>query len=137
MKPIFRLLAVTLTLVVSSIAASATESPLAVDGATTVTPEEALALFDQGIVFVDVRKDSDFDAGRIPGAVHLDVKSALSTETLTEVVGLTDAVVFYCNGHSCMRSSDACAMAVGWGYTTVYYLRDGYPAWEAAGYPIE
>ena len=116
---------------------SAATSPETVEGATTVSVETAAELFDQNVVFVDVRKGSDFDAGRIPGAVHLDIKSALTEASLAEVVKTSDPVVFYCNGHSCMRSSDASRLAVGWGYTNVHYLRDGYPAWESAGFPVE
>jgi 3-mercaptopyruvate sulfurtransferase SseA len=30
----------------------------------------------------------------------------------------------------------ACAEAVGWGYEKVYYLREGWPGWQAAEYPV-
>ena len=53
------------------------------------------------------------------------------------VAGKDEAVVMYCNGHNCMRSSKASAMAVGWGYSKIYYFRDGFPAWKDAGYPVE
>jgi len=117
--------------------AMANLSPEAVDGATTVSVEEASALFDEGVVFIDVRKSSDFEAGRVPGAVHLDVKSDFSADTLAQVVAADEKVVIYCNGHSCMRSSKATAMAVEWGYTHVYYMRDGFPAWDVSGMPVE
>ena len=29
------------------------------------------------------------------------------------------------------------AMAVAWGFTKVYYFREGFPAWKTAGYAIE
>jgi len=125
-------------LALSPLAAAAAElSPETVAGATTVSVDEAVELFDAGVVFVDVRKDSDFDAGRVPGAVHLDVNSALTEASLGEYVAKTEPVVFYCNGHSCLRSSEATEMAVSWGYEEVYYMRDGYPSWEEAGFPIE
>lgn len=117
--------------------AAAETSPETVPGAQTVTVDQAADLFDAGAIFVDVRKSSDFDAGRIPGAVHLDVKSDFTEDALTAVVGKDQDVVIYCNGHSCLRSSDASAMAVGWGFAKVRYLRDGYPAWDAAGLPVE
>ena len=112
-------------------------SPTTVDGAKTVNAAEAKALFDKGAIFVDTRKSKDWDAGRIPDAIHLDVKKKLSEETLGKEVKKGDSVVMYCNGHGCMRSSKATAMAVGWGYSNVYYFRDGFPAWKAAGYPVE
>jgi len=112
-------------------------SPVTVDGAKSVTAAEAKALFDKGAIFVDTRKSKDWDAGRIPDALHLDVKKVLSEATLSKEVKKGDAVVMYCNGESCMRSSKASKMAVGWGYSNVYYFRDGFPAWKAAGYPVE
>ena len=112
-------------------------SPQAVDGAVTVDSAKARALFDQEVAFVDVRKDSDWDAGRVPGAIHLDIKSAYNEDSLAAEVAKDEAVVLYCNGASCMRSSDASKMAVSWGFTKVHYYRDGFPAWKAAGNPVE
>ncbi len=114
------------------------ESPLKVEGATTVTAEQAKELFDGEVLFVDVRKDSDWDAGRIPGAVHLDNKKGVfSEDSLGAEIGKGEKVVIYCNGPKCMRSSKGSASAVGWGFTSVYYFRDGFPAWKAAGFPVE
>ena len=112
-------------------------SPTSVDGSKSVNAAEAKALFDKGAIFIDTRKDKDWNAGRIPDAVHLDVKKKLSEETLGKEAKKGDAVVMYCNGESCLRSSKATAMAVGWGYSNLYYFRDGFPAWKAAGYPVE
>ena len=118
--------------------ALATESsPLQVDGATTIDTTKARSMFEQEAVFVDVRKDSDFEAGRIPGAVHIELKKRFNEQSLSEEVQKDEAVVFYCNGHSCMRSSDATRLAVGWGFSKVHYYRDGFPAWKAAGNPVE
>lgn len=115
----------------------AAESPATVAGATTIDTGQALALFDQEVAFVDVRKDSDWDAGRIPGAIHLDVKKALSEESLASEVKKDEPVVFYCNGHNCLRSSHAATNAVKWGWKKVSYYRDGFPAWKTAGNPVE
>jgi len=113
-------------------------SPETVEGVTTVTPEEAKALFDNGVIFVDVRKDTDWKAGRIPWAVHLELNKVFSEKTLLgELKSKDKPVVIYCNGPKCMRSSIACAKAVEWGFTKLYYLRLGYPAWKQAGYGIE
>jgi rhodanese-related sulfurtransferase len=112
-------------------------SPMHIDGATTIDTAKARSLFEEEAAFIDVRKDSDWDAGRIPGAVHLDIKSAFNDANLSRDVQKNDPVVFYCNGESCMRSSDASRMAVGWGYNKVYYYRDGFPSWKSAGNPVE
>lgn len=113
------------------------ESPMTVDGAKTVNAAEAKALFDKGIKFVDVRKNADWDAGRIPGAQHIELKKKFSEDSLAKVIGKDQAVVIYCNGALCKRSSKASIKAVGWGFKQVYYFRDGFPAWQTAGYPAE
>ncbi|CUH76526.1 Inner membrane protein YgaP [Tritonibacter multivorans] len=124
-------------LAVVPLAVQAQESPVSVAGASTVSVEEAYALFEQEAIFVDVRKPSDFDSGHIPEAVHLDLKSTFNEGALAEVAQKTDAVVFYCNGWSCLRSSKASEQAVAWGYSNVYYFRDGMPGWDVAGLPVE
>ena len=137
MTKVLQLLALCISLVVAPFAALAAVSPENVEGATTVSVDDAYTLFEEGVVFVDVRKMADVDAGTIPGAVHLDVKSAFTEAELGALVDKATAVVVFCNGHACLRSSQAAAMAVEWGFTKVYYMRDGYPAWETAGFPIQ
>jgi len=122
---------------ISSVHASGKVSPTTVEGAKTVSAAEAKALFDKGAVFLDVRSDKDWGAGRIPDAVHIELKKKLNEGSMGKEVKKDQEVVVYCNGESCLRSSKASAMAVGWGYSKVYYFRDGFPAWKAAGYPVE
>lgn len=118
-------------------AAASDVSPLEVEGAVTIDAQKAKELFDTGLLFVDTRKDSDWEAGRIPDAEHLELKSVFSEASLSEIASKDQPLVFYCNGEHCMRSSKACAMAVAWGFRKVYYFRDGFPAWKTAGYPVE
>ncbi len=134
-KNLFLLLA---ALLLQTPAWASSESPVSIDGAVTVSAQEAKALFDGEVLFVDVRKDSDWDAGRIPGAVHLDnKKGAFSESALAAEIGKAEKVVIYCNGPKCMRSSKGSTAAVAWGYTNVYYFRGGFPAWKTAGFPVE
>ena len=117
--------------------AHADVSPMTVEGATTIDTAKARELFDQEVAFVDVRKDSDWDAGRVPGAIHIELKKVYSADSLGAEVTKAEPLVLYCNGASCMRSSEASAKAVEWGWSNVYYYRDGFPAWKAAGNPVE
>ena len=112
-------------------------SPESVPGATTIDTAKAKSLFAKGVVFVDVRSDADWEAGRIPGAVHLEWDKVLSEASLAHVVPKDGEVVFYCNGVRCPRSSKAAAAAVVWGFTRVYYYRLGFPDWKQAGEPVE
>ncbi|MCG8428964.1 MAG: rhodanese-like domain-containing protein [Chromatiales bacterium] len=121
----------------ASAATIAAEAPMSVDGTTYVDAAQAKALFDQGAAFVDPRRNSEFEAGRIPDAIHLELKSAFNEAALADNVQKDEPVVFYCNGAKCPRSAKCSEMALNWGYSKVYYFRDGFPAWKAAGYPVE
>ena len=121
-----------------TVSAFAEEVPLKVDGAKTVTVAEAKKLFDEEALFVDARETAAWDLGRIPGAVHLDVKTEKFSKTaLLEEAKLNEPVVFYCNGVKCGRSAEACKKAVEYGYKNVYYFRSGFPEWKKSGYPVE
>ena len=111
------------------------QSPTEVEGATTVDVATAKALFDRDVPFLDVRSSNRYDAGHIPGAANLS--TALTESELAEVAGKDQEVVIYCGGSNCHRSSGVCKRAVSWGWKKVYYFRDGYPGWEAAGYTSE
>ena len=112
-------------------------SPETVNGAKTIQTTEAKRLFDQGAAFIDVRSNRDWDAGRIPGSVHIELKKVFSEETLAAVTDKNQPVVIYCNSTGCMRSSKATKKAVGWGFSNVFYYRLGYPDWKSSGYAIE
>ena len=120
-----------------TVAIAAEMSPTSVAGSTLINSAEAKALFDSGAAFIDVRKDSDYEAGRVPGSIHLELKSIYSPETLADEVEKDEEIVIYCNGHKCLRSGAAVEKAVKWGYSKVYYFRDGLPGWKAAGYAVE
>ncbi len=112
-------------------------SPTEVAGATTVDPVAAKQLFDRGVRFVDVRPESIWKNGHVPGAVDLPLKTkAFNEAALSRLVAKDQEVAIYCMGPRCLLSSKACVKAVGWGFRKVYYFREGYPGWKAAGYPI-
>ena len=113
------------------------ESRETVPGAITIDGTKAKALFDKGVVFIDVRNDKDWEAGRLPDAVHLELKNGFSEAAVGQVVKKDQDVVFYCNGPKCLRSSEACGQAVAWGFTKVHYYRLGFPDWKSRGYPVE
>ena len=112
-------------------------SPTEVEGATTIDVATAKDLFDRSVPFIDVRGRRHYIPGHIPGAVRLRLGSgAFNESALAEVVNKDQEVVIYCNGPSCGASSEACEMAISWNYKKVYYFRDGFPGWKAAGYSV-
>ena len=112
-------------------------SPESIEGATTVDTAAAKVHFDNEVAFVDPRKDGDWEAGRIPGAFHLEINEKLTEDSLSAVVKKDEAVVIYCNGIKCMRSPKAVKKAVEWGFSKVYYYREGFPEWKKANHPVE
>jgi len=126
-------------LLMTSVAfAGKTPSPKNIDGATTIKAEQAKKLWKEGVTFIDTRKGSDWEAGRVPGAVHINVeKPEFTKEKVLEYVGLNEPVVSYCNAKLCHRSAMAAKKLVEFGFTKVYYYRDGFPSWKNAGYPYE
>lgn len=132
-------IAAVLTILATIGMASAAEkvSPTTVAGATTVDAVVAKTLFDRGVPFVDVRTEELWDLSRVPGAIFLELFTAFNEANILKVAAKDQEVVIYCAGANCNRSSKACAKAIKWGFQKVYYFRDGFPAWQAAGYPTD
>ena len=83
--------------------------------------------------------------GHVPRAAHLVFREDFCGQDrclVFDEVNLAAAakrdaeVVVYCGGPKCLLSSKSCARAVSWGFERVYYFRDGFPAWKAAGLPV-
>jgi rhodanese-related sulfurtransferase len=130
----------TAVMVLASPVHAAKVSPTEVQGAKTVNAEQVKTLWMQGVLCIDPRSKADWEAGRIPGALHMMSKSqAYQAQTvLAETGGRYDApIVAYCNAESCLRAADLARDLVSWGFTHVYYFRDGFPAWKNAKYPYE
>ena len=125
-------------MLVTSLAKADELAPTEISGAETIDTDRAGALLDEAVPFIDVRSMKDFEAGHIPGAYHLAVHSEdFTPENLKAIVNKDQAVVFYCNGITCMGSSAASQKAVEWGWTHVIYYREGFRHWQAEGRPIE
>jgi rhodanese-related sulfurtransferase len=93
-------------------------------------------MIDRGVSAIDVRDFLDWQSSHIPGAVHLELYTDFSEPGLSEYVGKADEVIIFGGGDSGPRAARAAAAAVSWGYEKVYYFKEGFLAWKAAGYPI-
>lgn len=110
----------------------------AVDHKREIELPEARALFDRGVLFVDARDFSDYEAGHIRGAVSLPAREIW--ERLGEFQAAHPArtpLVAYCSGRECSDSHDLARDLRDAGYEDVKVYVDGYPAWESEGLPIE
>ena len=139
-KNLFYYLILLLSLVVTcSVYAEKKEyrSPETVEGAVTVSVQQAKELFDQGVIFIDVRNPRFYAKGHVRGAYHLDFKYNFDEEKLAAVAKKDQPLVIYCSGVKCSRSYRASEKAIEWGYTKVYYFRGGMADWKKAAYLIE
>lgn len=114
-------------------------SPTEVKGTTAIDAQQARELWLKGTKFIDPRSTSDWNAGRIPGALHMEMgKPVYNSDTALEFLGSYGApVVAYCNAEACHRAAQLAEKLVEWGFTQVYYFRLGYPAWLETQSPFE
>lgn len=114
------------------------EAPVEVSGATFVTIEQAKQLFDEGAVFIDVRDRDAWKTGHIDGALNLDLEAdEFSVLSLSKDLDRSTPIVFYTSSPLTVNGAVASYVASQWGYSHVYYFRDGYYAWLGQDYPAE
>ena len=84
-------------------------------------------------LLVDVREESEWAAGHLPGAVHLG-KGVIERDIETRIHDLNAEIVLYCGGG--YRSALAADTLQKMGYRNVVSMDDGFRGWKEAGYPI-
>ena len=84
-----------------------------------ITQEAAKEMMDtQEVIVLDVREQSEYDSGHIPGAVLLSVGS-IDEKTAAAVIPEKDSTVLvYCRSGN--RSKTASSTLAGLGYTNIY-----------------
>ena len=102
-------------------------------------PVQAKQIYDSGnVLFVDARTRDDYDEGHIPGAASLPVGQF--DEHINAFLDRHDIerpIVTYCSGRTCEDSHFLAQLLMDFGYRDVKVFIDGYPGWEAEGYPVE
>ncbi len=99
----------------------------------------AKQIYDSGeAVFVDARSLEDYEEGHIKGAVSLSVgQFNVVIDTFKTQYSTASTIVTYCSGRTCDDSHKLAQLLFEQGYTKVGVFIDGYPGWEAEGFPIE
>lgn len=85
-------------------------------------------------VLVDVREDSEWERGRIPGSVHLG-RGVLERDAPKVLPEAAAHVVVYCAGGA--RSVLAADVLQQLGYRRVQSMVGGFSAWREMGLPVE
>jgi rhodanese-related sulfurtransferase len=99
------------------------------------TLDEFLARLRAGeqVILLDVREESEWRAGRLPGAYHLG-RGCLEREIERAVPDAAAPIVLYCeDGFRSVLSADSLRRM---GYTNVATLAGGWRAWRARGLPV-
>jgi rhodanese-related sulfurtransferase len=83
---------------------------------------------------VDVREESEFGRGHLPGAAHLS-KGIIERDVEKAIPDKSAPIVLYCGGG--FRSALAADNLQKMGYTNVISMDGGWRGWTEAGYPVE
>ena len=86
---------------------------------TQISQEEAKEMMakEDGHIVVDVRRQDEYDAGHIPGAILIPNES-IGTERPAELPDLDQIILIYCR--SGRRSKEAAQKLADMGYTKIY-----------------
>jgi rhodanese-related sulfurtransferase len=85
------------------------------------------------VIVVDVREDSEWARGHIPGAIHMG-KGIIERDIEKTVPDKEAVVVLYCGGG--FRSALAADNLRKMGYSNVISMDGGWRGWTEAGFPI-
>jgi len=85
-------------------------------------------------MLVDVREESEWAAGHLPGAVHIG-KGVIERDIEAKIPDTSTEVVLYCGGG--FRSALAAESIAKMGYTNVSSMDGGFRAWREAGLKVE
>jgi rhodanese-related sulfurtransferase len=89
---------------------------------------------DREFKLVDVREESEFAAGHIPGAMHIG-KGVIERDIEQKVPETDKEIILYCGGG--YRSALAADNLQKMGYTNVLSMDGGWRGWREAGHPVE
>ena len=101
-----------------------------------ITVQQAMDVRDSrsDVVFVDVREESEWSAGRIEGAIHLG-KGVIERDIEQAIPDLDTVLVLYCGGG--YRSALAADALHRMGYVHAVSMTGGWKAWQKADGPVE
>jgi rhodanese-related sulfurtransferase len=105
-------------------------------GASSATPsitvQQAYQKYQQGVFFLDVREQSEWDTFHIPNTTHIPLEEL--SNRLNELPRDQPIVVVCLTGH---RSAQGRDILVNAGFTDVVSMTGGLTAWSSAGYPLD
>lgn len=100
----------------------------------TIDEMRARQAAGEKFLLIDVREESEFAAGHIPGAMHLG-KGIIERDIEGKVPDPATPLVLYCGGG--FRSALAADNLQKMGYTSVISMDGGMRGWREKGLPVE
>jgi hydroxyacylglutathione hydrolase len=106
---------------------------LPIEGLKLISANDLKAMLDRNddVTVLDVRKQNEWDAGYIEGAVHIFVGHLM--EKISQIPKEKPIVVHCSAGY---RSGLAASILLRAGYTEIYNVAGGIDAWLSSGLPI-
>jgi rhodanese-related sulfurtransferase len=102
------------------------------DPAHELTPTQVKEALDKDdVVLIDVREPYEWDAGRIPGATHIELERLAAR---AEEVPTDRPIVFQCRLGTRSAMAMSAFRASGW---DAYHMGGGIQRWVNEGLPIE
>ncbi|HTZ31874.1 MAG TPA: rhodanese-like domain-containing protein [Methylomirabilota bacterium] len=86
------------------------------------------------MIVVDVREESEWANGHLPGAIHLG-KGIIERDIEARVPDVSTKLILYCGGG--FRSALSADNLQKMGYTNVESMDGGWKGWVAAGYATQ
>lgn len=85
---------------------------------------------DADVLFLDARKEHEFEEGHIPGAKNLNVMEF--DKHVPDIIALPrdKRIVVYCGGGLCELSHDLANNLIAFGFTRVFIYLGGYEDWK-------
>ena len=87
----------------------------------------------ENFYLVDVREESEWSRGHLPGAIHLS-KGIIERDIETTIPDSDATIVLYCGGG--FRSALVADNLQQMGYANVLSMDGGWREWNEAGYPV-
>lgn len=100
----------------------------------TIRDVEKMRADGESFELVDVREESEFAKGRLPGARHIG-KGVIERDAEAKLPDPDARIVLYCGGG--YRSALAADNLQKMGYRNVVSMDGGYRGWTEAGLPTE
>lgn len=103
-------------------------------GIRDIDPQEAYQRIQKGAFVLDVRDQSEYDAGHVRGSTLIPLGSLAGRLNELESVRAREVVVI-CHGGK--RSATACGQLNDSGFLQTFNIAGGILAWKRAGLPVE